>query len=156
MSKNINQIYVASPATSMQPTDLLYLGRSPYGVTDDRAILFSNFQSSVNGLTWSTIAGTTQAAAVNNGYIIGNVAQTTVTLPATAAIGQRVAVEGYGAGGFIVQANAGQTIIAGAYTTSVAGSLTWYNNTDNCYLICVVANTVWKVQTTYSSGMLVA
>ena len=52
------------------------------------------------GVEWSTIAGTTQAAAVDNGYIVGNATTTTITLPATADIGSTVAIRGLGAGGW--------------------------------------------------------
>lgn len=47
MSKNINQIFTANPASSMQNTDLLYLGRSPYGATNDMAITYANLISSL-------------------------------------------------------------------------------------------------------------
>lgn len=43
MSKNIEQVYVANPITTNQGTDLMYFGRSPYGATDDTAMLYSNF-----------------------------------------------------------------------------------------------------------------
>lgn len=43
MSKNINQI--ATAAASILATDKLYLGRSPFGITDDRYILGSSIIS---------------------------------------------------------------------------------------------------------------
>lgn len=49
MSKNINQIFISNPATTMQNNDLMYLGRSPYGLTNDMAILWSNIISSLGG-----------------------------------------------------------------------------------------------------------
>jgi len=107
------------------------------------------------GLSWATLAGTSQAAAVNNGYISGNAAQTTVTLPATAAIGDIVAVEGLGAAGWVLTANTGQTIKIGSSTTSSAGSLTSVAASDNVYVTCIVANTTWRVRTTNSAGLTV-
>jgi hypothetical protein len=112
--------------------------------------------STGGGMTWTTTAGTTQAAAVNNGYISGNAAQTTFTLPATAAIGDKVAVEGLGAGGWILAANTGQTIKIGTSTTSSAGTLTSAAASDNVYVTCIVANLTWRVQTTNSTGLVVA
>jgi hypothetical protein len=108
------------------------------------------------GSTWSTVAGTTQAIDVNNGYVSGNAAQTTFTLPATAAVGDRAAVEGLGAAGWILTANAGQTIKLGTSTTSSGGTLTSVAASDNVYVICIVANTTWKVITTNSAGLTVA
>ncbi len=43
MSKNILQVYTDNPITTNQGTDLMYFGRSPYGLGDDTAMLFSNF-----------------------------------------------------------------------------------------------------------------
>lgn len=45
MGKNINQI--ATSAGSVQAADKLYLGRSPYGVTDDRYLLGSSLLAQV-------------------------------------------------------------------------------------------------------------
>jgi len=46
MSLNIQQIYTANPATNVQSTDLFYLGRSPYGTSDDYAITGANLLAS--------------------------------------------------------------------------------------------------------------
>lgn len=43
MSSNIKQVYDAHPIVTNQSTDLMYFGRSPYGLTDDTAMLFSSF-----------------------------------------------------------------------------------------------------------------
>ena len=43
MSKNIKQVYDTNPITSNTSTDLMYFGQSPYGNTDDAAMLFSDF-----------------------------------------------------------------------------------------------------------------
>jgi len=109
-----------------------------------------------SAMSWSTIAGTTQAAAVNNGYVSGNAAQTTVTLPATAAVGATVAVEGLGAAGWVLTANTGQTIKIGSSTTTSAGSLTSVAASDNVYVTCIVANTTWRVRTTNSAGLTIS
>lgn len=110
------------------------------------------------GMAWSTIAGTTQAAAVDNGYIIGNASQTTVTLPATAAIGASIKLMGSptGTAGWILAANTGQTIKIGSSTTSSAGSLTSANQLDNVSVVCIVANTTWMVTSVISAGLTVA
>lgn len=107
------------------------------------------------GITWNNVAGTTQAAAVNNGYVIGNASQTTVTLPATAALGSEVAIAGKGAGGWILTANGGQTIQMGASATSSGGSITSSNQWDTIVVVCVTANTTWVVLYAVSSGLTV-
>lgn len=105
--------------------------------------------------TWSTISGTSQAAAVDNGYVVGNAGLTTITLPATAAVGASIGVEGLGAAGWVLTAAGGQTIKIGTTTTSTAGSLASVAASDNVYVTCIVANTTWRVRTTNSAGLTV-
>ncbi|MES2218977.1 MAG: hypothetical protein V4501_11265 [Pseudomonadota bacterium] len=111
--------------------------------------------STASALTWNNIAGTTQAAAVNNGYVVGNASQTTITLPATAALGSVIAVQGKGAAGWILTANTGQTIHLGASVTSSAGSLTSVNLWDSVEVVCVTADTVWSVTRVLSAGLTI-
>jgi len=100
----------------------------------------------LTGLTWNDVSGTTQAAAVNNGYIISNASQTTVTIPATAAEGSVFAVQGKGAAGWILQMNTGQICHFGSSATSSAGTLTSTNLWDAIEIICVTANTTFAVR----------
>ena len=75
MSQNIEQLFIANPASSMISTDLFYLGRSPYGVTDDFAITWNNVELSISSLgtittgVWnaSLISPTYGGTGVNNG-----------------------------------------------------------------------------------------
>ncbi len=105
---------------------------------------------------WSVISGTSQAAAINNGYISQNAAQTTFTLPVSAPIGSIIAVEGLGAAGWIIQANGSQTIQGGSSITSAGGTITSQAGTDSAYLLCVTTDNVWKVTQTYSQGLTYA
>lgn len=99
------------------------------------------------GLTWTTVSGTSQSAAVNNGYITNNAGAVTVTLPATAAIGETVEIAGLGAGGWIVAVATGQSIHIGSSTTTVTtGTLASTNRYDNLIIKCVVANTEWQAK----------
>lgn len=97
------------------------------------------------GFIWNDVAGTTQAAVANNGYIISNAAQTTVTIPATVAESATFGVQGKGAGGWILQANTGQIIHLGSSASSSAGSLTSTNQWDSVQIVCVTANTTFSV-----------
>ncbi len=71
-------------------------------------------------LVWQSVAGTTQVAAGNTGYLLANAALTTVTLPAAPDVGDVVRVLGAGAGGWVIAQNAGQRIRLGA-TASTTG-----------------------------------
>lgn len=111
--------------------------------------------SATPGMSWVNISGTTQAAAVNTGYVVGNASQTTITLPATAALGDRVAVQGKGAAGWILTANTGQTIQVGQAATASAGTVTSAAAFDAIEVICITANTTWSTRFVVSSGVTV-
>ena len=100
-----------------------------------------------SSITWNNVTGTTQTAAVNNGYITNNASLVTVTLPSTASVGQIVEVAGAGAGGWRVAQNASQVINFGvsATTTGTGGRLDSVNRYDAVRLICITANTTWSV-----------
>ena len=107
-------------------------------------------------IKWSGVSGTTQAAAVNSGYVIQNAAQTTVTLPVTAALGSVISIRGLGAAGWILAAGVGQTIKVDGQTTSSGGSLTSAGQYDSIDVTCVVANTTWIASSVVSTGLTFA
>lgn len=103
--------------------------------------------AAASNVVWSEVTGTSQAAAVNSGYITNNVALVTVTLPTTAALGTIIEVSGKGAGGWKVAQNSGQTIHFGNVntTTGTGGSLASTLQYDTVRLLCTTANTDWVV-----------
>lgn len=105
------------------------------------------------GETWTTVTGTSQAAAINNGYIANNAGTVTITLPATAPIGSSIIVVGLGAGGWTLAANTGQTIQFGNLVTTSAGSFSSTNQFDTIEVVCMVANTTWSVISSVSAGL---
>lgn len=55
MSKNLKQVYDANPATTFQTTDLIYIFRSPYGLTNDMASTYGNMLTRLqNDLPYGT------------------------------------------------------------------------------------------------------
>lgn len=106
------------------------------------------FSAAGGGLAWTVVTGTSQAAAVNNGYIANNAGLVTVTLPATSAVGDTVAVTGINnATGWKVAQNAGNTIFFGTATTTAGtgGSLASTATRDVVYLVCMTSNATWNV-----------
>ena len=95
--------------------------------------------------TWTEVTGTSQALAVQNGYVANNAGLVTLTLPATAAIGDTIRVVGKGAGLFKIGQNAGQTIyfVATASTTGTGGSVTAVEQYATIELVCTTANSGW-------------
>lgn len=123
--------------------------------TDGSGVL--SWASAASGFTWSEVTGTSQAAAVNNGYIANNAGLVTITLPDTAALGSIVRVAGLGAGGWLIAQNASEIIHFGnqVTTTGVGGSLASINRYDAVELVCVVANTEWAVISSQGSLTIV-
>ena len=99
------------------------------------------------GITWNEVTGTSQSAAVNNGYICNNAGLVTVTLPGTAALGSVIRISGKGAGGWKLAQNAGQQINFGA-SASTSGATGYIASTlqyDAVEVLCITANTTWVV-----------
>lgn len=99
------------------------------------------------GMTWSEVTGTSQAGAVNTGYILNNAGLVTLTLPTTAALGSVIKVAGKGAGGWKIAQNASEVIHFGDTntTTGTGGSIESTNRYDSVELLCTVADTEWTV-----------
>ena len=99
------------------------------------------------GITWSEVTSTSQAAAINSGYITNNASLVTVTLPSTAALGSIVEVAGKGAGLWKIAQNASGIIHFGNTdsTTGTGGSIAAVNRYDSVRLVCSTANNEWVV-----------
>ena len=102
---------------------------------------------------WSGIAGTSQTAAVNTGYVVQNAGQTTITLPVTAPLGSIVSIAGLGAAGWVLLPGAGQTIQVDSAV--VATSATSTNLYDQIEVVCLVANTTWGTRFVVSAGLTI-
>jgi len=108
----------------------------------------SRFGSGGSGITWNEVTGTSQAAAVDNGYICNNSALVTVTLPSTCAVGKIISIAGKGAGLWKIAQNASQIVYFGDQntTTGTAGYLAAQNRRDCVELICITADTEFQVR----------
>lgn len=140
--------------TSGTPTAATITPGSGISVTNGSGTI--TIASTTSGFTWATVSGTSQAAAVNNGYITNNAGAVTVTLPTTFAIGDAVEVKGLGAGGWVLAAGTATTIRIGSSVTSSAGSLTSANQYDTVRVTGLVANTTWSVDYVLSTGLTIA
>lgn len=100
-----------------------------------------------SALSWNTVAGTTQAAAINSGYLINAATLCTITLPATAPVGSILEIVGVGAGGWRLGQAAGQQVSFGniSNTSGTGGQLNSTHQRDAIRLVNVVADTTWQV-----------
>lgn len=98
------------------------------------------------GLDWTVETGAAVAGVVNHGYITNRAAGVTITLPDTAAMGSILRICGMD-GLWVLAQNAGETVYVGNVNTTagVGGSLTATNAGDCVELVCMVANTSWRV-----------
>ncbi len=100
------------------------------------------------GYTWNTItsADNVKQILIENAYITSGVSQCVLILPLTAVVGDSFIVTGLSSL-FQIQQNASQSITLGIQvsTAGVAGSLASTSFADHVQVVCVVANTVFKV-----------
>jgi hypothetical protein len=118
-------------------------------ITAGTGISISNGANSITiaatggGVTWTVVTASTQAMAVNNGYVANYSGTCVMTLPATAAVGSLFWVTGMNTAlGWKIAQNAGQQIFFGTSSTTsgTGGSLASVNIYDSVLLLCNVAN----------------
>lgn len=135
--------------TTAAQQSIASVGTSGQVLTSNGAGALPTFQNaSGGGLTWNAVSGTTQTAAVNNGYICLNNALTTITLPTTASVGDVVRVTGTGTAYFKVDYGTSVLIHfvdTNTDTTITTGSLTATDRYASLELLCVVADLRWNV-----------
>lgn len=117
-----------------------------YNATNDEFELVAQTGGSAY-YTWNEETGTSVTMSVDNAYIANNASLVTLTLPTTAAIGDRVLITGKGAGGWRIAQNASEIIHFGNVdtTTGAGGRLDSIQDKDTVELVCVVADTEWNV-----------
>lgn len=130
-------------ATSVWMKSLTFIGGT--GITINQSGATITISTSGSGLSWTEVTGTSQAMAVDSGYIANNVGLVTLTLPASSSVGDVIYIVGKGSGGWAVAQGAGQTINIGSSPTTVgvSGSLASTNQFDSVQLVCTEADTTW-------------
>ena len=99
-----------------------------------------------NGMTWNNSTSTPVTAAVNNEYTINTASGlTTINLPATYAVNDRIKIVGSGVDGWTLVAASGDYIHHDTLTTSAGGSLSSTNRYNCVEIVCNVANAEWVV-----------
>lgn len=98
-------------------------------------------------MNWAEVTTTTQAAAINSGYLANNAALLTFTLPVAAPIGSVIEIAGKGAGGWKLSQLAGQRVHFGniSSTAGTGGNLLSTHQRDAIRLINVVTDAEWQV-----------
>lgn len=93
---------------------------------------------------WNMVTALSQNMTADNGYVPNNIGQVVFTLPTTCSFGERIAVCGYGSGGWRIEFNVGQNAVLGnVIATTSTGYIESTNQFDQIELLCVVADTTF-------------
>ena len=127
MSKNIQQVFTDNPIVTNQPTDLMYFGRSPYGIGDDAAMQFSSFSSQF-GAPY-TAAALTEVDDTNVTLTLGGSPSTALLQATSITAGWTGTLSGARGGsgvnnGINTATYAGNLNFASSFTTSGAFAVT--------------------------------
>jgi hypothetical protein len=106
--------------------------------------------NSTGGFSWVDVTAATQTLSPGTGYLADRATLITFSLPVTAAFGDTYIIAGYGAGGWTLAQHAGQSIIVGPLTSTVGvtGGIASIISSDLVEIVCVVADTTFKVVNT--------
>lgn len=94
-------------------------------------------------LTWINQTIDLSPLVAGNAYEANKGTLLTLTLPTGGTFGQTIRVQGFGAGGWIINAGVGQTIQVNANASTVAGSVASTNRYDYIELVCSTTTTTW-------------
>ena len=104
----------------------------------------------------------TQQMQANTKYIATNGSQTVFTLPPIATgtepvsgVGSIITVSGFGAGGWKILTNVGQSIAVSSVNTVATTSITTAHKYDTITLECIVADTFWTVLSAQTTGFTI-
>lgn len=115
------------------------------------------FTISGGGLSWHTI-NASQALVSNNGYFcVTPGGALALSLPATSVLGDTIRVLLNGSTSFQITQAAGQQIRVGAQlsTLGAPGTVTSTAQGNSIELICMTANTIWEVGSSYGNFLVV-
>lgn len=127
-------------------------GTAGYVLTANASGTAPSFQAATGGggITWVDQTTGSVTLATGHGYVIDNGASlVTLTLPATAALGDTYQIAGFSSGGWTVAQGSSQLIHFGNVTTTTGatGTLSSSNAFDQVTIVCVVTNTTFVVST---------
>lgn len=101
----------------------------------------------IYAFSWIPVVGVAQLIVPNTGYYTTNGALTAFTLPAVAAAGSIIKVQGASAGGWTITQGAGQQVVftGGVATSAGAGvGIASTGTRDGIEILCIAANTTWQ------------
>lgn len=148
MSKNIAQVYADNPIVTNQSDDLMYFGRSPYGIGDDAAMQFSDFSAQFGAAY--TPSALTKADDTNVTLTLGGT-------PSTALLQATSITAGWT--GQLSPARGGTGVNNGASTITLGGNLTTSGAFNSTFTMTGATNVTFPTSgtlatTTTASGVV--
>jgi len=115
------------------------------GVSTSGATNIVTINASGGGLGWINVTTTPTALTADTGHYISTAGLCTLTLPSSPAADTIIRIVGVGAGGWIVNCGAGETIYYGVLTstTGVGGSIESSDNRD-CLTLKYLGSDNWQ------------
>ena len=101
----------------------------------------------IYAFTWFPVVGVAQLLSPNAGYYTTNGALTAFTLPAVAAAGSIIKIQGASVGGWTITQGAGQQVVFTSTVATTAGAgvrITSVDSREGLELLCITANTTWQ------------
>ena len=113
--------------------------------------------ATTTAFAWNEETGTSANMAVENGYVANNGSLVTLTLPATASVGDTLKIVAKGAGLVKIAQNASQVIhwLSSDTTSGTGGSITATQQWGSVELVCVTDDTDWAVADAMGSWTIV-
>lgn len=132
-------------STSASPVAATLTAGSGISITNGAGSI--SISATGSGLPVVNVTTTSQSMAANTKYIINNASLVTLTMPASANIGDVISIVGSGATGWIINQNSGQTIHTDlqSSTTGTGGSVASTGRYNCIDLACGTANTDFTV-----------
>jgi len=101
----------------------------------------------LSSFSWLPVVGVVQLIAPNAGYYTTNAAPTAFTLPAIAAAGSIIKIQGASGGGWTISQALGQQVIFTSTVATSAGAgarVASSSGRDGLELLCITANATWQ------------
>jgi hypothetical protein len=130
--------------TTVPPTttgNIQLVGGTGMTITSTPGSNLLTFDSSSPSLTWSVDTSSPISVGTSEGHIANAGGAITYNIPSTFSVGVGFAFLDLGGNGFVLQAQAGQTIRLGNQVTSSGGTVTSTAIGDAIWLVGAVANT---------------
>ncbi len=117
-----------------------------YEYYDPIALVWTQFTTTTQ-FDYSEVTTSPFQMLPQNGYVANSNAIIAFQLPLVSDVGDRIGIAGFGSGGWIIQQQAGQSIIVGnmVSTTGISGSVASTLPSDAIALVCAVANLTWTL-----------